>query len=213
VAEPARPVPTFTIAEAVTYSWNACWRNFGSIIAVSAIVFVGNALVLLIDAANPSAAMSLAFSVLAGLIELLLVFGLVRAALDLVDGRRPTLGEVFRPDGAGPFLVASVVYLVGVYFGLVVFVVPGVIFGVIFEFYAFVVADHPTVPAFTALRRSAQLTRGVRLRLLGLAAVLVFLNLAGLFFCFVGLVVTYAVTALALAYTYRVLSGQVVAAL
>ncbi len=213
MAEPARPVPTFTIADALTYSWNACWRNLGSIIVVSAVVLAGNALVLLIDAANPSSAMTYAYSLLGVLIELLLVFALVRAALDVVDGKRPMVGEVFRPDGYGPFLVASAVYLAGVYFGLVVFVLPGVLFGVIFEFYAFVVADHPSVPAFTALRRSAQLTRGVRLRLLGLAAVLLFLNLAGLFVCFVGLVVTYAVTALALAYTYRLLGGQAVASI
>jgi uncharacterized membrane protein len=206
-------VPTFTIADAVTYSWNACWRNFGSIILVSLVVFAGNVVVLLIDAANPSSAMSYAFNLLGVLIELLLVFGLIRAALDVVDGNHPSVGEVFRPDGYGPFLVASLIYLVGVYLGLVVFVVPGVLFGVIFEFYAFVVADHPSVPATTALRRSAQLTRGVRVRLLGLAAVLAFLNLAGLFLCVVGLVVTYAVTALALAYTYRLLGGQAVAAL
>ena len=211
--DPVRPLPKFTIGDAVTYSWNACWRNFGSILLVSLVVFAGNVVVLLIDAANPSSAMNYAFSLLGVLIELLLVFGLVRAALEVVDGHHPTVGEVFRPDGYGPFLVASLIYLVGVYFGLVVFVVPGVLFGVIFEFYAFVVADHPSVPAITALRRSAQLTRGVRVRLLGLAAVLAFLNLAGLFLCVVGLVVTYAVTALALAYTYRLLSGQAVAAL
>jgi uncharacterized membrane protein len=43
-----------------------------------------------------------------------------------------------------------------------------------------------------------------------LAAVLICLNLAGAF-CVVGLIVTYGITALALAYTYRVLSDRPVA--
>jgi uncharacterized membrane protein len=64
-----------------------------------------------------------------------------------------------------------------------------------------------------ALRRSAQITRGARIRLLGLSVVLLLLNLAGFVVCVVGLVVTYAISAVALAYVYRLLSGQPVASL
>ena len=84
-------------------------------------------------------------------------------------------------------------------------------FGVVFQFYGFVIAEHPDVGPMVALAHSAALTHGVRLRLLGLVAVLAFLNLAGLMLCFLGLVVTYALSAVALAYVYRLLSGQAIA--
>jgi len=211
VAEPARPVPRFTIGDAVTYSWNACWQNLGPVMLVSLIVLAGNGLVAVLGAAFSGAAMGYAFGLFGILINLLLVFGLLRAALSVVEGRPVALAEAFRPDGFGPFLLASVVFLLGVYVGIRLWVVPGLLFGVVFQFYGFVVAEHPDVGPVVALRRAAALTKGVRLRLFGLAAVLAFLNLAGVMLCFLGLVVTYALSAVALAYVYRLLSGQPIA--
>jgi uncharacterized membrane protein len=205
--EPARPVPRFTISEAVTYSWNACLRNGGPYLLVSLVVFVGNTAVVLLAAANSSAGFQLAFELLGVLVDLLLILGLIRASLEVVDGVTPRLGLVFRPDGYGPYLVASIFFLVGVYVGFILLIVPGVVFAVIFQFYGYVVAEHPDITATGALRRSAAITRGARLRLIGLAGVLVCLNLAG-FLCVVGLIFTYAISALALAYVYRVLTNQ-----
>ena len=211
MAEPARPVPRFTIGDAVTYSWNACWQNLGPVMLVSLIVLAGNGLVAVLGAAFSGAAMGYAFGLFGILINLLLVFGLLRAALSVVEGRPVALAEAFRPDGFGPFLLASVVFLLGVYVGIRLWVVPGLLFGVVFQFYGFVVAEHPDVGPVVALRRAAALTKGVRVRLFGLAAVLAFLNLAGVMLCFLGLVVTYALSAVALAYVYRLLSGQPIA--
>jgi uncharacterized membrane protein len=211
--EAARPVPKFSIADAITYSWNAAFRNFASVMLVSVVVFAGNALVFLISTVNGNAGLNLAFQLLGVLVDLLLILGLVRAALDVVQGRTPTLAEVFRPEGYGPYLVASILFLVGVWLGIILLVVPGVIFGIVFQFYGYVVAEHPDVSATVALQRSAQITRGVRIRLFGLSVVLLLVNLAGAMLCGVGLVVTYAVTAIALAYVYRLLTGQPVAAL
>ena len=211
MAEPARPVPRFSIGDAVTYSWNACWQNLGPVMLVSAIVLVGNGFVALLGAAFSGAAMGYAFGLFGILVNLLLVFGLLRAALAVVEGRPVGLAEAFRPDGFGPFLLASVVFLLGIYVGIRLLVVPGLVFGVVFEFYGFVVAEHPDVGPRVALRRAAALTKGARLRLLGLTAVLAFLNLAGIMLCFLGLVVTYALSAVALAYVYRLLSGQPIA--
>jgi uncharacterized membrane protein len=209
--EPARPVPRFTISEAVTYSWNACLRNAGTYLLVALVVFVGNTVVVVLAAANSTAGFQLAFELFGALIDLLLLLGLIRASLEVVDGVTPRLGMVFRPDGYGPYLVASIFFLVGTYLGFILLVVPGVVFAVIFQFYGYVVAEHPDIAATAALRRSAEITRGARMRLIGLAVVLLFLNLAGATLCVVGLVLTYGISALALAYVYRVLSDRPVA--
>jgi uncharacterized membrane protein len=205
--EPARPVPRFTVSEAVTYSWNACLRNGGPLLLVSLVVFVGNTAVVLLAAANSRVGFQLAFELLGALVDLLLILGLIRASLNVVDGVTPRLGTVFRPDGYGPYLVASILFLGGVYVGFILLIVPGLLVAVMFQFYGYVVTDHPDITATGALRRSAEITRGARLRLIGLAAVLVCLNLAGAL-CVVGLILTYAISALALAYVYRVLTNE-----
>ena len=210
--DPVRPLPKFTIGDAVTYSWNACWRNFAPICRVALVVFAGNVLAYIVAAASQTSVLGTAFTLLALLLDVALVFGLVRASLDVVEGRTPTIADAFRPDGYGPYLVASVLFLVGTNLGLIL-IVPGIIFAIVFQFYAYVIAEHPQVRAVDALRRSAQITRGARIRLLGLAAVLLLLNVAGAFLCFVGLIVTYAISATALAYVYRLLTGQPIAAL
>jgi len=210
--DPVRPLPKFTVADAVTYGWNACWRNFGPMARVSLVVFVGNVLAYIVAATNRTSVLGTAFTLLALFIDVMLLFWLIRASLDLVEGRTPTLAEAFRPDGYGPYIVASVLFLIGTNIGLIL-IVPGIIFAVVFQFYGYVIAEHPDVQATVALRRSAQITRGARLRLIGLAVVLLLLNVTGAFLCLVGLVVTYAISATALAYVYRLLTGQPVAAL
>ena len=176
------------------------------------VVFAGNVLAYIVAAASQTSVLGTAFTLLALLLDVALVFGLVRASLDVVEGRTPTIADAFRPDGYGPYLVASVLFLVGTNIGLIL-IIPGIIFAIVFQFYAYVIAEHPQVRAVDALRRSAQITRGARIRLLGLAAVLLLLNVAGAFLCFVGLIVTYAISATALAYVYRLLTGQPIAAL
>ena len=208
--EPARPVPRFTISDAVTYSWHACLRHAGPYLLVSLVVFAGNTVVVLLAAANSNTGLQLAFELLGALVDLLLLLGLIRASLEVVAGRTPRLGEVFRPDGYGPYLVASIFFLVGTYLGMILLVVPGLVFAVVFQFYGYVVAEQPDISATLALRRSAEITRGARIRLVGLAIVLLLLNLAGVM-CVVGLILTYAISALALAYAYRVLSDQPIA--
>ncbi len=58
------------------------------------------------------------------------------------------------------------------------------------------------------LRRSAEITRGHRWQLFGLAIVLALINFVGLLACGVGLLFTSGITIIAWAYTYRRLSGQ-----
>lgn len=211
--QPARPVPQFTISDAVAYSWGAAWRHFRRIMAVSLVVFTGNVVLVSASAAVATPGMQAAFTVLGVLLNFALVLGLIRASLEVVQGRSLGLADAFRPEGLGSYLIASALFVAGVYLGSLLLIVPAFVFAAVFEFYGYVVAEHPDVPALVALRHSAQITRGSRLRLVGLGIVLAFLNLAGIFFFVVGLVVTYAITTITLAYVYRHLTGQPVATL
>lgn len=60
-----------------------------------------------------------------------------------------------------------------------------------------------------ALRRSAEITRGNRWQLFGFLIVLLLLNIVGLLALVIGVLITSAVSILALAHVYRRLDGAV----
>ncbi len=88
--------------------------------------------------------------------------------------------------------------------GLVLLIVPGIIFAVVFFYFGYAIVQQPELGVFDALKRSADITRGYRWPLFGLAILLVLINFVGLLACCVGLFFTYGITAVATAYSYKV---------
>jgi uncharacterized membrane protein len=62
------------------------------------------------------------------------------------------------------------------------------------------------------MRRSAEITRGHRWELFGLGLLLIGINFLGLLACCVGVIFTEGITAMTVAYAYKTLSGEPVAA-
>jgi len=133
----------------------------------------------------------------------LLGLGLIRASLAVADGGTPRLGMLLVTDGWVPYLLAASLVTVGVAVGLVLCLV----LGLTWEFYGFVVAEDPAGSALDALRRSAELTRGHRWQLLGLAVLLVLINVVGLLACCVGVVFTIGIAWVTTACAYRTLTA------
>jgi uncharacterized membrane protein len=207
------PTP-FSVGEAITYGWTAFWRNAGPMILITLVILVVNTILSLIGGTLKSLPLVVTFNLLTTLIGLLLGFGLIRASLAVTRGETPKIGMLFEPEGFGPYLLASIVFLVGVFVGTALCIVPGIIVSVMFMFYGYVISEHPeSISPMDALRRSADLTRGHRWPLFGLVILLVLINLVGLLLCGIGILVSYGVSTLAVAYAYRRLSGQWVAPL
>jgi uncharacterized membrane protein len=86
--------------------------------------------------------------------------------------------------------------------------VPGIILAVMWHFFGFVIVENPDTSPVDAIRRSAEITRGYRWQLLGLGLLLIGINVVGALACGVGLLFTYGITAVTVAYAYKTLSGQ-----
>jgi uncharacterized membrane protein len=91
--------------------------------------------------------------------------------------------------------------------GLVLLIVPGVIFGLMFMFSTFLVIDRELAP-IEALKESNRITYGHKWRLLGFTLVLLLINVLGALALLVGLLVTVPVSSLTFTHAYRVLSGR-----
>ena len=197
----------FSIKRALKVGWERFLANIGPMALYALVVWV---LSFLLNAPNrPDSAIG---SLLLGLVSLivgqLIALGWVRIALDAVDGRRVSVDSI----AAGfrlliPYAIAAIIYSVAVAVGLILLIVPGIIVAIMWCFYGFIIVDRGVDP-MTALRRSAELTRGERLHLFGFGLVLLGLNILGLLLFIVGVLVTSAVSQLAIASVYRQLESS-----
>lgn len=133
------------------------------------------------------------------------------AALQVTRGTTPTVRSVFSTTNLGRYVVTSVVLGLVVAAGSMLCMIPGLIAAVAFVYAPLIALDKGT-GAIDALGRSYELVRpnlGQTLLTLLLSYGILYV---GAMLCYVGLVVTMPISILMIAYSYRVLDGQSVAA-
>lgn len=211
--EPAPTGRAFAIGDAVSYGWNAYWQFVGPMVLIAVVILAVNVVLGVIAQTTDSLAALIVLQVLGFVIGIIVAMGLVRAALAVTEGRTPDVSMLLETDGFGPYLVASILVGLGVLAGLILLIVPGIILAIVWHFFGYVIVQEPTTRATDAMRRSAEITQGYRWQLLGLGLVLFLINIAGALACGVGLIFTYGITAISVAWTYKTLSGQPIAPL
>jgi uncharacterized membrane protein len=200
------------VGDAVGYGWSVYWKNVATLVVIG-IVVVGIDLVISAVARSvDNLGVQLVIQFAALFLSLLISLGWIRVSLEVTRGVQPTLGDLFRFEGYGPYVGAAILFALGFYVGLILFVVPGLIFAVTFGFFGFVIAERgDDIGVIESLRASADLTRGNRWPLFGLGIVLFLINLVGVLAFVVGLIFTLGITIIAWAYAYRTLRGEPVA--
>ncbi|MCJ7439272.1 MAG: DUF975 family protein, partial [Acidimicrobiia bacterium] len=202
----------FNVGDAITYGWNAYWKNVGPLVLITLVIFGVQVLISIVGSGTNGAIAAVVLQLLSFVVGIILAMGLIRASLAVCEGRKPEVSMLLETDGFFNYLVAAILFGVGVFFGLVLCIIPGIILAVVFQFFGYAIVQHPELGAVDALKRSADITKGYRWQLFGLALFLILINLVGLLACGVGLLFTYGISAIAIAYAYKTLSGQAVAA-
>lgn len=205
---PVSGAAPFSVGAAVGFGWNAFWRNAGPMLLITVVIIAVTVAVNLLGNISSNSALQIVLSVVAWIVGLLVAFGLIRASLAVTRGEKPEVAMLFRGDNFGPYLIASILFSIGAAIGLILLVVPGIIFMIAFQFYGYVLSEGGTGGAVAALSRSAEITKGRRWELFGLGIVLFLITIVGFLLCCIGLLFTYPITALATAYAYRSLNGE-----
>jgi|tagenome__1003787_1003787.scaffolds.fasta_scaffold20849642_2 hypothetical protein len=209
----SRSPANFALGDALSYGWNSYWKNVGPMLLIAVVVFAIQIVFSALGDATDSVAVQVILQLVGALVSLLITLGWFRVALEVTNGVKPELGDVFKAIGYGPFILASILFYLGALIGFILLIVPGIIFVATFGFYGFVIAQRgDDVGVLESLQRSQEITRGHRWQLFGMAIVLFLVNLVGLIACIVGVVFTLGITLIAWAYLYRALSGERVAA-
>ncbi|HEY6102637.1 MAG TPA: hypothetical protein VI007_05360 [bacterium] len=205
----------FEVGDAIRFGWATAKAHLNLVVVLTLVTLLAGGLPSAIaeGVVRGSPGLAALFRIAGTIISLIVSIGATRVSLRLHDGGTATVGDLFAVDGPllWRYFLASLLYWVVVAVGLVLLVIPGIIFSVRYLFYGYAVVDRNAHPV-EALAQSAAATKGVwgALSLFGL--VIIMLNILGALALGVGLLVTLPVSALATAWVYRRLTGTTPAA-
>jgi uncharacterized membrane protein len=194
----------FSSGEALRFGWDTTLRNAKPLLLIG----VAGAFLALVQRALSASPRAGLLSLAVQVLQVGVTLAYLHAALRLNDGQ-PV--ELDRPsallEGFWPFLLTSVLVGLIVAGGLILLVVPGVIWALRYGFAGIIVADGERDP-LEALRRSRHLTGGIKGQLLGFWLLVLGVNLLGAMALGIGLLVTLPTTMLAAVYVFRRLQAR-----
>jgi len=198
----------FSIKEAFSFGWKNTTGRFWFFVGIVLIIFgvsvlpgiVFGQLAKLLDLPL----LSFVGTSIGQIFSLIVGLGFLRVILNIYDGREVKTGQLFSEYRLFfKYLVGTILYGLIILIGLMLFIIPGIIWAIKFQFFAYVLVDKGSGPV-SALKESASITRGVKWHLFIFDILVVFINMLGFAFFFVGLfTITIPLTAFATVFIYR----------
>lgn len=198
---------SFSYEKAIKFGWETFWKNF--------LLFVGIWLVILAvmmvaaffqDAAMRDSGMFAALLMVAlWALNIIIGMGFIKIMLLLHDKKKAQLKDLFSQYRLFFYYLGGVLlYSLIVLGGLILFVIPGIVWAITYQYVPYLIIDRKLSP-LEALKKSREITRGNRWELFGFRLILLLINLLGVLVFFVGQLVTGPLTMLAQVHVYRVL--------
>ncbi len=202
----------FTMGEVFRFGWNAMKSNF----LLFLVLIISS---LLVTIANNKISDSVKYFPLTAfvvfiaffLIQSLISMIFTKVTLQLSNKEAAGSGDFFSFLGSFiDFVFASILYWLIVLGGLILLIVPGIIWAIKFGQFGYLIIDKGANP-IEALKESSQITTGVKWDLFKFYLLSFVITLGGFLCLIVGLLVAIPVTAVAGACVYRKISDQVTA--
>lgn len=206
-----------TIASTIQQAWRITLDNYSILIASLGVLFAISLAFAIIQniisnmQTNGAAGAAIAVLALAALIEAVLRLGVqnltsigfTQIQLNVLDKKPSNVGLLFQPQGLfWRYLGGSIVYGLIILGGLILLIVPGIIWGLKYQFALPLIVDKK-LTVKEAIHKSGQITMGKKGWLLGFVIVLGLINLAGLLALGLGLLITIPLTLIAHMWVYR----------
>ena len=199
----------FSAKEALRFGWATVKNNFWFFLALfAAIVLIYLGLGRLAAITEKNALASALVGLVNWVIQILISIGLISIPLKFLDRRKAVFGDLV--SGGRWFLkyfTASVLYMFIILGGLILLIIPGVIWAIRFQFFGYLIVDRNLGPV-EALKKSWAITKGATWDLAMFSVLLMLINMLGLLALVVGLLITAPISLLAMAFIYRKLLGS-----
>ncbi len=199
----------FSIGDALRFGWGTTKNHIVYFLSVMIILFVVTAVFGFVEEMLGQGWLSNIVSVLNWLVQIILGLVMTRIVLEFLDGNnKPLWNDISKSfDVFWRYLGGTVLTSVIVMIGFMLFIIPGIYFAIRFQFVSYLIVDKGLLP-LDALKKSSEMTKGIKIDLLLLLVVFFAINLLGVLLFFVGLLVTVPITMVALGYVYRKILGQ-----
>ena len=192
---------TLSIKECLLFGWNTFKQRPWFFVGTFALYAVLQIVLSMLQKVLPGFVSFL----LSMIVSTLLYIGLITIYLKAhADPKSPQYADFWRPSLFWRYLGASLLLAVIVIVGLVLLIVPGVILALMLAFTGYLVVDKGMDP-IAAMKESARLTKGNRVKLLLLGITLLVLSILGAIPLFLGLLVVGPISMLAGVHAYRTL--------
>lgn len=206
----------FNFIDVLGYGWRVMKRNLWFFVGVGfvfvVITYIPTVVHLILQILNlPELlyiVLYIAVMILGWVINIVLGIGLVKIALKFCDGQKPEFSTLFNAwDCFWRYLGAGILYVLIMYGGFILLIIPGIIWSIQFGLFSYFVVDKGLGP-INALKASSRTTRGMKWELLGFWVLCGMISFAG-FLCFVvGIFAAYPTVIVAHALVYRQLFAQ-----
>jgi uncharacterized membrane protein len=186
---------TFSIKEAIKFGYVKTKENILFLISLNLFAFI---IYYLISEFN-----NFFLNIIGILITTAISIVFIRAYLDLHDDKEIKAEELFLQYPLFlKYLLARILYQLFILLGLILFIVPGIIWGIEYSFFGHLIIDKK-LNTLDALKKSSEITKGIKLELLLFFFILGAINLVGFVLFGVGLFVTIPTTSIATVFVYR----------
>lgn len=200
----------FSLDDAVSAAWSVMLAKFWpylGLLSLASFLSVLPFLASTVCQMNPDWwALGLLFSVLGAVVHVLAgLLGMTYVQIRIVRDKTVSSDDIWGAIGSFfPFIAATLFYGWVVCFGLCLFIVPGIIFGIMFRFYSHFMAEHKLGP-IGALKASAAITSGAMWELFFLHLILGILKMFAPLAFLVGAVPAHMFSELAITEAYKIL--------
>ncbi len=200
---------SFSMNEAISFGWETMKTNIGFFIGLLIIAFLIEHIPDWI--AGYAHKQGLGFigyilNVTAVVLALVVQLGKIKISLKFCKGIKGEFDDLLSSfDLLINFIAASLLYLFIIMAGLILLIVPGVILGLKFSLYPYLMIEKGLGP-IESLKASAIATDGAKMDLFLFGLMLMLINLAGFLFFVIGLFATIPTSMVAYAYVYRKLA-------
>jgi uncharacterized membrane protein len=196
---------SFFIGEALRFGWENVTQNLGLFILVVLIQFgISFVFSLLTNVFKNNAPLATVIITLTSIVVSMVVqMGIIKFMLAFTDGGKGAIGDLFTSWHLFfKYLAGAILYVLIVLGGMILLIIPGIIWGLKFQFWNYLIVDKEYGP-IQALKASSALTQGRKWDLLGFGTVCSLVVILGALALGVGLLVAVPTVMLAMAFIYR----------
>jgi uncharacterized membrane protein len=176
------------------------------LIVVGLIYFVPDLIAKLVKKNAPL--LSIVIYTISLILKIVIAIGLIRITLRFCDNEKGNFSDLFSCFTLFfKYLFSSILYALIIFGGLILLIIPGIFWAIKFQFFSYFIVDKGLSP-IRALKRSSEITKGVKWDLFAFDLVVLVINSLGALCILIGLFATIPTTMVAYAYFYRKLLAQ-----